>query len=73
MFQSLCLKKHFRALPLTHQRLFCTWQIPDILLGAGICLLATPCGHQAYVKTLPQKRPSLDSKQMAAICPTHLA
>lgn len=68
-FWSLCLKAHFRALPLTHQSLFCTCQIPDILLGAGMCLLATPCGHQAYVKTLSQKPPSLDSKQMVAVLP----
>lgn len=71
--QSLCFKEHFTAMSLTHQSWFCTWQIPDILPGAVICSLATPCGHQAYVKTLSQKPPSLRSKETAAVWPTHLA
>lgn len=60
-------QEHFRAQP--HMlELVCKWQMPDVLLVLGICLLAW--AHQVCIKTLTQKLPILDSRCTAAVCPT---
>lgn len=65
MFQSLRFEEQFRAHLLTDQSWFCTWQIPDILLGAGISLLAhtTPCGHQLMSRHFHKHLPAWTSSR----------
>lgn len=60
-------QEHFRAQP--HMlELVGKWQMPDVLLILGICLLAR--AHHVCIKTLTQKLPILDSRCTAAVCPT---